>query len=283
MNLSIIVVNYNTKELLKKCLDSLFRYCDREIDAGEYEIIIVDNGSSDNNFDVSIHRNKARIIKNEENLGFAKANNLGMRKAKGKYILLLNSDTVVDGATIQKMLEFAESKKNLGAATCRVELGNGMLDPACHRGFPTPWNAFCYFLGLEKLFPKINFFSGYHQYFKDLNSVHEVDAISGAFFLIPWQVVEKAGMLDEDYFMYGEDLDWCFRIREMGYSIWFNPKASITHFKKRSGRAATDAVLKRQTQRYFWETMRIFYEKHYMEKYPRLVSSFVLQILKLLS
>lgn len=305
MNLSIIIVNYNTKELLTKCLMSLFRWCEEELKNGEYEIIVVDNGSSDGSVtETQNSQFPIKIIKNETNLGFAKANNVGVKAAQGQNILLLNSDTEVNSLAIQKTLKFLEESKGdikgnyrsenrretekssevgeMGVVTCRVSLNNGKIDPACHRGFPTPWNAFCYFLKLEKLFPKFKFFSGYHQYYKDLSSIHEIDAISGAFFMVRREVIDVVGLLDEDYFMYGEDLDWCYRIKAAGYRIIYNPSYSIVHHKKKSGRDTGNVELQKKTQRHFWQTMRIFYEKHYVKKYPRIVNATVLFLLKML-
>lgn len=294
MNLSIIIVNYNTKELLAKCLRSLFHWCEEELKTQEYEVIVVDNGSSDGSVEYlekfcSDRAVPCHYIKNNQNLGFAKANNIGIKAAGGENILLLNSDTEINSLAIQKTLKYLTEQGNLGnegdlgVATCKILLSDGRIDPSCHRGFPTPWNAFCYFLKLEKLFPKLKFFSGYHQYYKDLSSVHEVDAISGAFFMIRREVIENVGLLDEDYFMYGEDLDWCYRIKTAGYRIMYNPSYSIIHHKKKSGREAGNIELKKRTQGYFWKTMRIFYEKHYVEKYPRMVNFFVLRLLKMLS
>ncbi len=286
--LSIIIVNYNTRELLEKCLGSLFKYCSQELENQEYEIIVVDNGSDKIQNSKFKIQNYGKFIQNKDNLGFARANNQGIKIAGGDYVLLLNSDTEVKEGTIQGMLRFigdggvkGNLGKNMGVVTCRILLENGKMDPACHRGFPTPWNAFCYFTGLEKLFPKIKLFSGYHQYYKDLKLIHEVDAISGAFFMIRRNVIHRVGLLDEDYFMYGEDLDWCYRVKQSGFSIWYNPQFEIIHYKKQSGREAQSSTLQKQTQKYFWLTMRIFYEKHYLKKYPGIINFTVLNLLKL--
>jgi len=188
-------------------LKSLYQFFGKEIEREEYEIIVVDNGSNDGSIEY-IRRGRPpgrpaigngqtgrfvpTIIENKQNLGFAKANNIGIYAAHGDLILLLNSDTEVKQGAIQGMVKFFEEREgnrgdggekwNMGAATCRILLPDGKIDPACHRGFPTPWNAFCYFAKLEKIFPKIKLFSGYHQTYKNLKTIHEVDAISGAFF-----------------------------------------------------------------------------------------------------
>ncbi len=287
MNLSIIIVNYNTKDLLVKCLASLFMWCADEIKNREYELIVVDNDSHDESVE-EIQKDMSsmefiKVIKNHENLGFAKANNIGIKYATGDNILLLNSDTEIQSLAIQKTLQYLKETEKVGVVSCRINLGNRKIDPSCHRGFPTPWNAFCYFLKLETFFPKLKIFSGYHQYYKDLSSIHEVDAISGAFFMVRREVIDKVGMLDEDYFMYGEDLDWCYRIKAAGYRIMYNPSYSIIHHKKKSGREAGSVELKEKTQRYFWQTMKTFYEKHYLVKYPRAINFVVVKLLNLLS
>jgi GT2 family glycosyltransferase len=289
MNLSIIIVSYNTKKLLENCLNSLFSHCKKELESGEYEIIVVDNGSSDGSIDM-VQSSKFKVqssinlIQNKTNLGFSKANNIGIKQAKGNLILLLNSDTEVKQGSIQGMVSFMNNlPAEKGAATCKILLENGKMDPACHRGFPTPWNAFCYFAKLETILPEFKFFSGYHQYFKNLKTIHEVDAISGAFFMTSKKVIEKVGMLDEDYFMYGEDIDWCYRIKQAGFSIWYNPDFQITHFKKKSGRDSGSSQIKKTTQKHFWKTMQIFYEKHYLQKYPKIINLVVLKFLKFIS
>ena len=274
--LSIIILSYNTRERLKKCLESLRRMKSGE---GKVEIIVVDNGSSDGTeerFWAGKQNLKIKLIKNRENLGFAKGNNIGIKQATGKYILLLNSDTLVNENTISKMLAFMEKNPKAGVATCRVELADGGLDPACHRGFPTPWASLTYFLGLEKLFPKSRIFGRYHLGFLPMDKPHEIDSPSGAFYLSRKEVIDKVGLLDEDYFLYGEDLDWSYRIKQAGFKIIYNPEVKITHFKKQSGRSGEDPKLRKETTGYFYETMKIFYQKHYFDRYPRFITAFVM-------
>ena len=176
-------------------------------------------------------------IQNGKNLGFAAGNNPGIRRAKGRYILLLNSDTEVDADTFAKMLSYMDKNENVGASTCKVMLPTGDIDPSCHRGFPTPWASITYLLKLEKLFPTSVLFGQYHQGYKGLTTIHEVDCIVGAFFMVRANVIKKVGLLDEDYFMYGEDIDWCYRIKKAGWKIMFSPQTSILHRKKQSGRS----------------------------------------------
>ncbi len=282
--LSIIIVNFNTKELLSACLRSIFADKKKE---DQWEIIVVDNASTDGSME-KIQNLKFKIqnltlIQNTINLGFAAANNQGIRASKGDYVLLLNSDTEVGRGTIESMLIYMETHVSIDAATCRVELPDGSLDPACHRGFPTPWAAYTYFSGLERLFPHSRLFSEYHQCYKDLTKEHTVDCISGAFFLIRRKIIEKVGLLDEAFFMYGEDIDWSYRIRQKGLSIGFYPYVSILHRKKQSGREHTSEVIQKRTQSYFYDSMKLFYAKHYCNRYGSLISWLVLLGIKLRS
>lgn len=270
IDVSIIIVSFDTKDLLRTCLASL-----KEIKKAE--IIVVDNGSSDGSADmVKKEFPGVTVVENENNVGFSKANNIGIKNAKGKYLLLLNSDTEVSQETIEKMSTFMEDHPEAGVATCKLVLAGGTLDPACHRGFPTPWAAFTYFAGLEKMFPESRLFASYHQGYKSMDAPHEIDSPSGAFYLVRRKVYETVGPLDEDYFMYAEDLDWSYRIKQAGWKIYYYPKAIALHHKKQSGRDSRDEALRRQTDRYFYQTMKLFYQKHYRHRYGWLVTQLVL-------
>lgn len=268
--LSIVILSYNTRELLLKCLESVGG---GECGERKVEIIVVDNASTDGSVETVERRYKdITILRNKKNLGFAAGNNLGIKRARGKYILLLNSDTIVEKETIPRMLAFMGENPQVGVATCRVEFPNGSLDPACHRGFPTPWAALTYFLGFERLFPKSKLFGQYHLGFLPMDKTHEIDSPTGAFYLVRREVIEKVGLLDEDYFMYGEDLDWSYRIKQAGWKIIYYPYVKIIHLKKSSGRESKDEKLRRETTSHFYETMGTFYKKHYLGKYPKIVT-----------
>ena len=285
-NLSIIIVNYNTKDLLIQCLESLDQALSLVTCHVSPEIIVVDNGSTDGSVEEVEKRYKQslrpyglediKILRSRQNLGFAKGNNVGIKQARGRFILLLNSDTVVEKNTILEMLKFMEKNPKVGAATCKVVFPDGTLDPACHRGFPTPWASLTYFLGLEKLFPKSRLFGQYHLGFLPMDKPHEIDSPTGAFYLMKREVIDKVGLLDGDYFMYGEDLDWSYRIKQAGWKIMYYPDIKIVHFKKQSGRAREDARVRKETTSHFYETMKIFYQKHYLEKYPRIVTASIM-------
>jgi len=272
-DISVVILNYNTKELTRMCLQTLFAST-----LGTYtmEVIVCDNGSSDGS--AAIIRNEfpaVTFIDNKTNVGFAAGNNPGIRAAKGRYILLLNSDTEVPKGTVAAMIRFMDDHADAGAATCKLVLPDGRMDPACHRGFPTPWVALTYLTKLEKLFPKTRSFGEYHQGYKDLSAVHEVDCIVGAFFMVRRAVIDDVGLLDEDYFMYGEDIDWCYRIRKKGWKIYFNPDVTTLHKKKQSGRSNTLKKRRVTTEIYFHRYNWLFYKKNYAKTYGPVVSFLV--------
>lgn len=288
MKLSIIIINYNTPDHIKRCLQSIKQVKDNI----KKEVIVIDNAS----IDQSVRMIKSqfpwvKLIRSDKNLGFAGGNNLGLKQAQGKYILLLNSDTRVLKNTFKAMIDYMDQNPEVGVSTCRVELTSGKLDPACHRGFPTPWNAFTYFSGLEKLFPRFKPFAGYHQGWKDLNIIHEIDCPVGAFFLTRKKIIDKVGLLDERFFIYAEDIDWAFRIQKAGHKIMYVPATKIIHYKKASGRKKTQKgkvtqdvhKIRRTTSYYFFETMKQFYNKHYKNKYPFIVRWLVLSGIWLIS
>ena len=263
MKLSIIIVNYNTFTLTKQTIESVL--CKKY--NFTYEILLVDNASSDGSiealegyFKEESENELIHIIKNTENLGFAKANNIGMRMAKGEYILLLNSDTEVEDDCLEQCIEQMEQNKNLGALGCKVVLPNGTLDHACKRGFPTPKASLYYFLKWDKKDPMK--YGQYDALHLGEDEVGEVDALMGAFMLMPRKVLDKVGLLDEDFFMYGEDIDLCFRIKAAGYSILYYPKARITHYKGGSSKRRRHKVIYD-----FHQAMWIFYRKHYFKEY----------------
>lgn len=266
VDLSIIILSYNTKDLLYSCLTSVFASVLQDY---RMEVIVCDNKSSDESI-AMVKKEFGRVIciQNEKNLGFAAGNNPGIRRAKGRYILLLNSDTEVNADTFLEMISYMDKNENVGASTCKVMLPTGDIDPSCHRGFPTPWASITYLLKLEKLFPTSVWFGQYHQGYKGLTTIHEVDCIVGAFFMVRANVIKKVGLLDEDYFMYGEDIDWCYRIKKAGFKIIFNPETSILHRKKQSGRANSSKKRRTTTEIYFHRYNWLFYTKHYKEIYP---------------
>jgi len=273
IDLSIIIISYNTKDFLKKCTSSIKRTTKNL----NYEIIVVDNASLDNSLNMLKEQFPEVItIASKENIGFSKANNLGVEKSKGKYILFLNPDTVVYKETLLNMVKFMDGHKDVGAATCKLVMPNGKLDDASHRGFPNPWNSFCYFSGLSKMFPSSKLFGGYNLSWLNLSKTHEIDACAGAFMIVRREAGEKIGWWDEDYFFYGEDLEFCFRLKEAGWKIYFVPSISVLHYKGVSGgikkvsKEITTANIETKKRATAWrfDAMEIFYRKHYQNKYP---------------
>lgn len=272
-NLSIIIVNYNTKQLLRERLKHL-----------PWPVIVVDNGSTDGSVEmVKKEFPHVVLIRNKQNAGFAKANNQGIRRMNTKYVLLLNTDCEASRGATSETISYLDDHPDVGAITCRLLLPDGSMDPACHRGFPTPWASLTYFFGLEKLFPRSRIFGQYHQGYKSMREPHDIDCISGAFFLVRREVVDQVGLLDETFFMYGEDIDWCYRIRQAGWKIRFYPYVSITHTKHQSGLAHKDSLIRVSTRKNFYDAMKLFYNKHYRHRYSPIVSSLVLFGIKLRS
>lgn len=271
MKLSIIIVNYNTYALTKQTINSII---EKEL-SFKYEILLIDNASSDgsiekleNEFISYVSQGILQVFINKTNLGFSKANNVGMRIAKGDYILLLNSDTVVSENCLEMCLTQIEKDKSIGALGCKVTLQDGKLDHACKRGFPTPKASLYYLLKLYKKDPiKYGQYDSLHLH---ENEIGEVDCLTGAFMLIPKNVLDNVGLLDEDFFMYGEDIDLCYRIKQAGYRILYYPKAQIIHYKGGSSKKKRTKVIYD-----FHQAMWIFYKKHYYKRHNLAVTFIV--------
>lgn len=282
IDVSIIIVNYNAKDFLRTCLTSLFTAISDKI---TYEVIVVDNASSDQSAEMVEKEfgNKVILIAGKENLGFSKGNNLGIRESHGRYLLFLNPDTEMKEQTLETMTEFMDTHPKAGAATCYVALPDGSLDDGAHRGFPTPWNSFCYFSGISKRFPRSQFFNGYNLGWRDMDTIHEIDALVGAFMLVRREAGEEAGWWDEDYFFYGEDLDFCYTLREKHWKIYFVPTVRIMHYKGVSGGikkhsahlSTADRETKLRATQERFRAMKTFYRKHYLQKYPRFLTTLV--------
>lgn len=268
MDLSIIIVNYNTKELLKQTIESVIQTIGQTI---KYEIIVSDNGSKDgSNEMMKSCFPQIKLIENNANLGFSKANNVAIKEARGRYILLLNSDTVVKDDCLQKSVAYMDKHGEIGVLGCRVVLPNGILDHACKRGYPTPEASLYYILKLNKLFPSSKKFGAYALDYLPDNEINEVDSLVGAFMMVRKEAIDKVGLLDEDFFMYGEDIDWCYRIKEAGYKVIYYPEAEIIHYK-----GASSKKKRLKTIYEFHRAMILFYNKHYIHKYNFLVTFLV--------
>lgn len=268
MDLSIIIVNYNTKELTLQCLKSIYEF---NKGVKSFEVFVVDNNSTDDSVKAIKQQFKNVIlIENRSNVGFSKANNQAMKQAKGEYILLLNSDTIIKENTLSVMLQYMQQNKAVGAAGCEVMLPDGMLDKACHRGFPTPSASFYYMLGLAKKYPNNPKFNQYHKSYLNMLKIHEIDCLVGAFMFVRAETIKQIGMLDENFFMYGEDIDWCYRIKEAGWKIIYNPTVSIIHYKGASSRKKPVKIIYE-----FHRAMFLFHKKHYASKYSMFTNGMI--------
>jgi len=284
IDLSIIILNYNTKNLTLEAIKSIENNYSDEVQSGTYEVIVADNASPDESLGAfNEYKKKTKIksflvLDNKKNLGFSAGNNKAVPYAKGRYVLFLNPDTIANPGTLSYMVKFFDSHPVAGGATCKIISPEGKLDPNCLRGFPTPWNSFCHFSGLGKLFPKIPLFAGYLQSgWRDINKLQEVDALEGAFLMLPKKIGDEIGWWDEDYFFYGEDLQFSFDIRKAGYKIYYIPEVSIIHYsgassgiKKESQKITTASrETKMKVQGWRFDAMRIFYKKNYAHLYPK--------------
>lgn len=258
MKLSIIIVNYNVEHFLEQCLLSLRKAC-KSVDS---EIIVVDNNSVDGSLLMIRERfPEVTLIANKENTGFSKANNQGILASSGEYVLLLNPDTVVEESTLEKCVSFMDKTPLSGGLGVKMLDGKGNFLPESKRGLPTPSVAFYKIFGLSRIFPRSRTFGRYHLGFLDADKVHEVDVLSGAFMMLRRKALDKIGLLDEDFFMYGEDIDLSYRLLKGGYKNYYFPETRIIHYKGES--------TKKGTVNYvfvFYNAMIIFARKHFSQK-----------------
>jgi len=259
VDLSIIIVNYNVKEFLQNLLHSIEK-ASLNI---SHEIIIVDNASDDGSVElISEKFPSVRLIANTENLGFGKANNQALKIASGKYLLLINPDTIVSEDTLDKMISFFENNSDAGLAGCKILNPEGSLQLACRRSFPGPWTSFCKVTGLSTLFPKSKLFARYNLTYLDENKTYEVDAISGSFMMMRKETYDKVGGFDEEFFMYGEDLDLCYRIQQAGFKVFYSHTTQIIHYKGESTKRS-----RLDETKVFYDAMHLFVKKHFSSSF----------------
>jgi GT2 family glycosyltransferase len=264
MKLSIVIVNYNVKYFLEQCLNSVYK----AIKNMEAEVFVVDNNSVDGSVKM-LHEKfpQLTLIANKDNPGFSKANNQAIRISKGEYVLLLNPDTVVEDDTFEKCVGFMDKHPDAGGLGVKMIDGQGNFLPESKRGFPSPATAFFKTFGFSALFPKSKIFGKYHLGYLDKEEIHEVDVLAGAFMLLRKETLDKTGLLDEIFFMYGEDIDLSYRITLAGYKNYYFPKTRIIHYKGES--------TKKGSVNYvfvFYKAMEIFANKHLSKKNARLYS-----------
>jgi len=264
MQLSIVIVNYNVRYFLEQCLLSVKRAV-AQIDA---EVFVVDNASVDGSVEMVKEKFPfAKIIANQNNVGFSKANNQAIEIATGEYVLLLNPDTVVAEDTFEKCIAFMDAHKDAGALGVRMIDGKGNFLPESKRGLPTPAVAFYKTFGLAKLFPKSKTFGKYHLGFLSAHETNEVDILSGAFMFMRKSVLDKIGLLDETFFMYGEDIDLSYRIIKEGHKNFYFPETTIIHYKGESTKKGSLNYVK-----VFYNAMLIFARKHFSQNQSGLFS-----------
>ncbi len=264
IDLSIIIVNYNVREFLLNLLDSIQK-ATKNINT---EIIVVDNNSDDNSIEsVNAKFPQVITIQNKSNVGFGRANNQGLDICKGKYILLINPDTLVKENTFEEIIKFLKNNPEVGMTGCRVLNPDGTLQLACRRSFPTPWVSLTKVMGLSKLFPNNKWFAKYNLTYLDEHKSYEVDAISGSFMMLTRKCYEKVGGFDSDFFMYGEDLDLCYRVQKNGFKVYFLSETEIIHYKGESTKRS-----KIDETKIFYNAMHLFVRKHFS-------SSFLVEII----
>lgn len=264
MKLSVIIVNYNVEHFLEQCLNSV-RQASRLVNT---EVIVVDNNSVDGSLAMMEKKfPDVTLIANKDNRGFSKANNQGIVIAKGEYILLLNPDTVVEADTFKKVVDFMDAHPDAGGLGVKMVDGKGVFLPESKRGLPTPAASFYKMFGVSSLFPKSKRFASYHQGHLPMEEVNEIEILSGAFMFMRKEALDKSGLLDEDFFMYGEDIDLSYRIIKAGYKNYYFPDTTIIHYKGES--------TKKDSVNYvvvFYKAMIIFAKKHFSQKNARMFS-----------
>lgn len=250
---SVIIVSYNTRELLLECLGALKKGTEVP-----HEVIVVDNGSRDGSADAVEERFRDAVVVRGRNVGFGRGNNTGLQQATGRFVLLLNSDVLVKPGCVDRLADHLLVHPEVGAVGPRLVRPNGELDRACKRGFPTPRASFFRVTGLSRVFSHSGFFNAYNLGHLDEHREHEIDSGSGACLLVRRSTIDQVGFFDPDFFMFGEDLDLCFRIKEGGWKVVYVPSAEAVHLKGQSTQQATGRMLFA-----FHSAMWTFHSKHY--------------------
>ena len=278
-DIAIIILNYNTRDLLADCLASL-----RRQSGLDFVTCVVDNCSTDGSADMAAAQfPEVTLIRSTENGGFAAGNNQGLRAfgfpdaPQARYTMLLNPDTVVPPGALSGMLAFADANSDVGVVGPRLMLMDGTLDMACRRSFPTPEVSFYRLIGLSKLFPHSRLFGRYNMTYLSIDQQTEVDSVVGACMLVRAEALRLAGLLDEQFFMYGEDLDWCLRVKRQrtssgaSYRVMYYPAVTVQHVKRAASRKSVKA------QYEFNRSMWLFYRKHY-QRYTFFVMDWIVKL-----
>lgn len=269
MDLSVIIVSYNVKYFLEQCLCSV----KKAFQSLEAEVFVIDNNSSDGTVDYLQQEFPfITFISNRENFGFSRANNLALKKATGRYVLFLNPDTIIPEDCFDRTISFMDKNQQVGALGVKMVDGGGNVLKESKRGFPTVWASFCKMSGLTKAFPSSGIFAKYYMGHLSENENQEVEALSGAFMMIKKGVMDKTGGFDERFFMYAEDIDLSYRIKQAGYQNYYFSETTILHFKGESTRKDAQYV------KLFYQAMIQFVQKHY-RGFSSLLLVFLLNII----
>jgi GT2 family glycosyltransferase len=277
LDLAIVIVNYNVCDLLRDCLKSVYAST-----GVKFDVCVVDNASSDESADmVSREFPQAHLIRNTENTGYAAANNLGLRhfgfssqqsavssqqSELPRYALLLNPDTVVPPDAFTRMIQLMDDHPDFGVSGPKLVRLDGSLDLACRRGFPSVEVSFWRLTKLSRIFPHSRRFGRYNMTYLDPEQAAEIDSVVGAFMLVRREAIEQAGLLDEIFWMYGEDLDWAYRIKQCGWKVYYYPQVVVTHVKRASSSQDNTGAAKAKYE--FDHAMWLFYHKHYQAETP---------------
>lgn len=262
MDLGIVIVNYNTKTLLRRCLETVFAS-----EGVTFRVCVVDNASTDGSAAMTAAEfPQVLLIANSDNPGYPTANNQGLQalgfaigqpNTECRHALLLNPDTELPPDALARVVHFLDAHPEIGVVGPKLLRPDGSLDRACRRSFPTVEVSFYQMVGLARLFPNSRRFARYNLTYLDPDQSAEVDSVVGAFMLVRGAAVAKVGLLDESFFMYGEDLDWAFRIKAAGWKVYYYPEVTVLHVKRAASRQNP------QSRVAFWRAMEIFYRKHY--------------------
>jgi len=281
--LAIIIVNYNTKDILRDCLKNLERLSFKNY-VQDVQIVIVDNGSKDGSADMVGAEFKNVDLIRTENKGLAVGYNLGMtRAADAAYYLFMGTDAFPKPGCIEGVIDFIEARSEVGIATAKLVLRSGALDMDAHRGFPIPWTALTHFAGLDRLFPKSHIFNKYFLGWHDMSKPHEIDLCISHFMMVKKEVFDKVEPWDEDFFVYGEDVDFCWRVKQGGFKIFYLPQFECLHYKgvsvgirkETSDVTKADDATKSRMKSETTHAMRLFYQKHMYRKYPWIINKVV--------
>lgn len=263
MKLSIIIVNYNDRENTLKLLSSI----DKNMHLRELEIILIDNASVDGSVEaIKTTRQDIKVIANTVNVGFPKAVNQGIKASSGDYVLLLNPDIEIKDSAIDKLVAFLDEHQDVGAAGGKILNPDGSIQLS-GKSFPDPMVMLFVTFNLHRLFPNNPVTKGYYHSIEDYDKPHEVEHITASFLMVRRSAIDQVGMMDENIFLYCEDVDWCYRLHKEGYKIWYVPDSEVVHLKGAStSKASYRSIIEYHKSAWY------FYKKYYWDKYPRSLS-----------